>query len=48
MLISTLLEKDIEPDWCTWSYRVESEKLAYSLGYELKGIVPAHIWFKES
>lgn len=47
-LIEALLEKQIEPDWCTWPYRVESEKLAYSLGFELKAIVPAHIWFKDA
>ncbi len=46
-LINELLENEIEPDWCTWPYRIGSEKLALSLGYELKSIVPAHIWVEE-
>ncbi len=44
MLIKELLDKNIEPDWCTWAYRTESQKLAYSLGFELFEEVPAHIW----
>lgn len=47
-LIKELLDRGIEPDWCTWPYRTESEKLAVSLGYELKEVVPAHIWIKEA
>lgn len=43
-LINELLKKGIEPDWCTWPYRIESEKLALSLGYELANEIPAHIW----
>jgi hypothetical protein len=34
----------ISPDWCTWPCRVESERLALSLGFELAEEVPAHIW----
>jgi len=43
-LINELLKNGIEPDWCTWPYRTESEKLALSLGYELMDEIPAHIW----
>ncbi len=43
-LINELLNTGIEPDWCTWPYRIESEKLALSLGYELWDEIPAHIW----
>lgn len=46
MLINELLKKEIEPDWCTWPYRKESQQLALSLGYELHMDVPAHIWVK--
>lgn len=46
-LINELLKTGIEPDWCTWPYRVESQKLALSLGYELAGEIPAHIWVEE-
>ena len=46
-LINELLKHNIEPDWCTWPYRVESEKLARSLGYELVQVAPAHIWVEE-
>lgn len=45
-LIRALLASGIEPDWCTWPYRTESEKLALSIGYELKRTVPAHIWIE--
>ena len=44
ILIKELLGKNIEPDWCTWAYRTESQKLAISLGFELFEEVPAHIW----
>jgi len=43
-LINELLINKIEPDWCTWPYRIESQKLALSLGYELADKIPAHIW----
>ena len=43
-LISELLENNVEPDWCTWPYRIESERLALSLGFELAEEIPAHIW----
>jgi len=43
-LINELIKNDIEPDWCTWPYRLESEKLALSLGFELADEIPAHIW----
>lgn len=43
-LINELLNSGIEPDWCTWPYRTESEKLALSLGYKLWKDIPAHIW----
>ena len=44
ILIKELLDKNIEPDWCTWAYRTESQKLALSLGFELFDEVPVHIW----
>lgn len=47
ILINELLESGIEPDWCTWPYRIESQKLALSLGFEFKEEVPAHIWVEE-
>lgn len=43
-LISELMKNDIEPNWCTWPYRIESEKLALSLGFELVDEITAHIW----
>lgn len=43
-LIVELLKNGIEPNWCTWPYRIESQNLALSLGYELAGEIPAHIW----
>lgn len=46
-LINELLRIGIEPDWCIWPYRIESEKLAISLGFELSNIIPAHIWVEE-
>jgi hypothetical protein len=47
ILIDELLRNGIEPDWCTWPYRIASEKLALSLGFELLDTVPAHIWVEE-
>jgi hypothetical protein len=46
-LINHLLKDDIEPDWCTWPYRVESQKLACSLGFELSEEVPVYIWVED-
>lgn len=46
-LIRELIKTGIEPDWNTWPYRIESEKLALSLGFELKSEIPAHIWVEE-
>ncbi|MGE5614263.1 MAG: GNAT family N-acetyltransferase [Bacillota bacterium] len=46
-LINELLQKGIEPDWCTWPYRIESEKLALSLGFELADEIPAYIWVED-
>lgn len=43
-LINELLNNGVEPDWCTWPYRVESRKLACSLGFELVDEIPTHIW----
>ncbi len=43
-LIDELISKGIEPNWCTWPYRIGSQKLALSLGFELAKEVPAHIW----
>lgn len=43
-LISELIKSDIEPNWCTWPYRIESQQLALSLGFELVDEIPAHIW----
>ncbi len=45
-LIDELLKNDLKPSWCTWPYRVESEKLALSLGFELAHTVQAHIWLE--
>lgn len=47
ILINELLKNGIEPDWCTWPYRIESQKLALSLGFELKEKVPVHIWVED-
>lgn len=46
-LISELLRRNIEPNWCTWPYRVESQTLAQSIGFELAKEVPAYIWVEE-
>lgn len=46
-LIDELLENGIEPDWCTWPYRIESQKLALSLGFELTKEIPAYIWVED-
>ena len=46
-LINELISQGIEPIWCTWPYRTESQALAKSLGFELKMEVPAHIWVDE-
>jgi hypothetical protein len=46
-LINELLKNNIEPDWCTWPYRIESEKLALSLGFELAVEIPAYIWLED-
>lgn len=46
-LVNTLLDQDIEPDWCTWPYRKASSKLAEAIGFELKSQIPAHIWVEE-
>ncbi|MCH4886217.1 GNAT family N-acetyltransferase [Acidaminobacter sp. JC074] len=46
-LIKYLLDQDIQPDWCTWPYRIASQTLAESLGFVLKEEVPAYIWVEE-
>ncbi len=46
-LIVELLKNGIEPDWCTWPYRLASQQLALSLGYELQHEIAAHIWVEE-
>jgi len=46
-LINELLNRSIEPDWCTWPYRVESQKLASSLGFELVDEIPTYIWVED-
>lgn len=46
-LIKELIRQGIEPNWCTWNYRTESQALAQSIGFELEKEVPAHIWVEE-
>lgn len=46
-LISKLLNDDIEPNWCSWSNKEGSRKLAESLGYEQVQEIPAYIWVEE-
>ena len=46
-LIKELLLRGIEPNWCTWPYRIESQALAESIGFELDKEIPAHIWVEE-
>jgi hypothetical protein len=46
-LISELLENDIIPNWCTWPYRIESQLLAKTIGFEPKHDVRAYIWVEE-
>ncbi|WLC63642.1 GNAT family N-acetyltransferase [Clostridium tagluense] len=46
-LISELLEKDIIPNWCTWPYRIESQLLAKTIGFDPKHDVRAYIWVEE-
>lgn len=46
-LIKDLLKQDIEPCWCTWPYRVESQTLAQAIGFELNKVVRAYIWVDE-
>ena len=47
VLIQHLIERGIEPNWCTWPYRKESQNLALSIGFELETDVPAHIWVED-
>lgn len=47
-LISELLKKDIVPNWCTWPYRVESQALAKSIGFDQQEDVRAYIWVEEA
>lgn len=46
-LIKELLLRGIEPNWCTWPYRLESQALAESIGFELEKEISAHIWVDE-
>jgi predicted GNAT family acetyltransferase len=46
-LIKKLIHHGIEPNWCTWPYRFESQALALSLGFELDKEVPVYIWVEE-
>lgn len=46
-LISELLKKDIIPNWCTWPYRIESQRLAKTIGFDYKHDVRAYIWVEE-
>jgi hypothetical protein len=46
-LINELISQDIEPNWCTWPYRLESQALALSIGFKLDKEVPAYIWVDE-
>ncbi len=43
-LIAELLKRNIEPDWCTWPYRKESQMLAQTIGFEPLPDVLAYIW----
>ena len=43
-LIAELLKRNIEPDWCTWPYRMESQMLAKAIGFEPVPDVMAYIW----
>ena len=43
-LIAELLRRGMEPDWCTWPYRVESQALGKVLGFEPLSDVMAYIW----
>lgn len=47
LLIKHLVEQEVEPNWCTWPYRIESQKLALSVGFELEKEVLAHIWVED-
>lgn len=46
-LMKELFAQELEPCWCTWPYRNESQRLALSLGFELEREVPAYIWVEE-
>ncbi len=46
-LMKELLHQGIEPCWCTWPYRLESQALAQSIGFELNKEVRAYIWVEE-
>lgn len=46
-LMNELINQGIEPNWCTWPYRLESQALALSIGFELEKEVPAYIWVDE-
>ena len=46
-LISELLRREIEPDWCTWPYRTQSQVLAAAIGFESLPDVPVHIWTED-
>lgn len=45
--MNELIHQGIEPIWCTWPYRLESQALALSIGFELEKEVPAYIWVDE-
>jgi hypothetical protein len=46
-LMNELIHQGIEPNWCTWPYRTESQALALSIGFELDKEVPAYIWVED-
>lgn len=46
-LMKELIRQGIEPSWCTWPYRSESQALALSIGFELDMEVPAYIWVED-
>ena len=46
-LMEELLHQGIEPNWCTWPYRIESQALAQSIGFALEKEIPAFIWEEE-
>lgn len=46
-LMEELVRQGIEPSWCTWPYRLESQALALSIGFELDKEVLAYIWVEE-